>query len=81
MYCSECHTVLHTEALEKPYPHHYDIDRSGSINIADVNELLILLSSVTQNESPETLSRYDMNEDGYVNIEDLNDLLTYLAST
>lgn len=81
VYCSECHTVLHTEALEKPYPHHYDIDRSGSINIADVNELLILLSSVTQNESPETLSRYDMNEDGYVNIEDLNDLLTYLAST
>lgn len=76
--CCHCQKELESEVLEKIYPKQYDIDRSGTINISDVNDLLIYLS--TYNEiRDEDLAMYDLDGNGTVSISDLNELLTYLS--
>ncbi len=80
VYCSHCHTVLHTETLARVFPKHYDLDNSGTINISDVNEMLICLSTMDDIHTENELFMYDVDENGVINISDLNTLLTYLAT-
>ncbi|MBE6672800.1 MAG: hypothetical protein E7599_04705 [Ruminococcaceae bacterium] len=78
VYCSSCGTELSKEILDKIFPTKYDLDRSGTINISDVNEMLVYLSSY-ESITEEDLAVYDLDCDGTVSVSDLNTLLIYLS--
>ncbi len=52
----------------------YDVNRDGSVNIADINLVIDIILSGTFNANG------DVNEDGSVNISDINEVIAYILS-